>query len=344
MCYVLYFVLQHKYATQKNRKHNSPSIELLEFNETIEGKKVFMLEKEFRNEDPPAKIIGLILLVVSLLGAGSLSVKIGLQGFPPLKMALFRSILGVIAVGGIGFIYGVSMRMRMVEFPRLLLLAALQALHIITMNVGTQFTTASHSTICHTLYPVFVVLFGHFLLPGDRLSTTKLFGILAAFGGIFVVLAPNLQGIGGAEYLIGDLIVTLSAGLLAFRITLTKLFVQEIYPYRLLVWLLGLSAPFFFVLSYLFESEKAIEWSYASSMGLLYQGWVITGFCFLALTSVLRKYKASKLVVFSFLMPVSGVLFSSLLLGDKLSFNLLAGTGLVAVGIYLVNLQLERVK
>ncbi len=79
-------------------------------------------------------------------------------------------------------------------------------------------------------------------------------------------------------------------------------------------------------------------------MGLLYQGWVITGFCFLALTSVLRKYKASKLVVFSFLMPVSGVLFSSLLLGDKLSFNLLTGTGLVAAGIYLVNLQLERVK
>ena len=303
-----------------------------------------MLEKEFRNEDPPGKIIVIILLVVSLLGAGSLSVKIGLQGFPPLKMALFRSILGVIAVGGIGFIYGVSIRMRSAELPRLLLLAALQALHTITMNVGTQFTTASHSTICHTLYPVFVVLFGHFWLPNDRLTPTKSFGILAAFGGMFVALTPNLQGMGVVEHLIGDLIVTLSACLLAFRITLTKLFVQEIYPYRLLVWLLGLNIPFFFVLSYLFEREIPIKWSFESSMGLLYQGWVITGFCFLALTSVLRKYKASKLVVFSFLMPVSGVLFSSLLLGDKLSFNLLTGTGLVAAGIYLVNLQLERVK
>ncbi len=303
-----------------------------------------MIEKEFRNEDPSGKIIVLILFVVSLLGAGSLSVKIGLQGFPPLKMALLRSILGLIVVGGIGFCYGVSMRLRFEELPRLLLLAALQALHTITMNVGTQFTTASRSTICHTLYPVFVVLFGHFWLLGDRLSPTKLLGILAAFGGMFVALAPNLQGVGVVEHLIGDLIVTLSACLLAFRITLTKLFVQEIYPYRLLVWLLGLSIPFFFFLSYLFERNKPIEWTLASSAGLLYQGWIVTGFCFLVLTSVLRKYKASKLVVFSFLMPVSGVLFSNLFLRDTLTASLLVGTGLVAAGIYLVNLQPEKVK
>ncbi|MCE2403293.1 DMT family transporter [Candidatus Poribacteria bacterium] len=111
-----------------------------------------------------------------------------------------------------------------------------------------------------------------------------------------------------------------------------------------LVWLLGLSIPFFFFLSYLFERNKPIEWTLASSAGLLYQGWIVTGFCFLVLTSVLRKYKASKLVVFSFLMPVSGVLFSNLFLRDTLTASLLVGTGLVAAGIYLVNLQPEKVK
>ncbi len=303
-----------------------------------------MIEKEFRNEDPPGKIIVLILFVVSLLGAGALSVKIGLQGFPPLKMALFRSILGLIVVGGIGLYYGVSMRLRFEELPRLLLIAALYALHTVTLNVGTQFTTASRSTIFFALYPVFLVMFGHFWLPDDRLSPTKLLGILTAFGGVFVALAPNLQGTGIVEYLIGELIVTLSACLLALRITLTKVFVQEIYPVRLLVWLLGLNIPFFFVISYLFEREKSIKWTLASSAGLFYQGWVVTGFCFLVLTSVLRKYKASKLVVFSFLMPVSGVLFSSLFLRDALTVSLLVGTGLVASGIYLVNLQPEKVK
>ena len=302
-----------------------------------------MIEKEFRNEDPTGKVITLILFLVSLIGAGSLAIKVGLQGFPPLKMALFRSMLGIIAVGGIGFYFGVSMRLRFKELPRLLLIAALQSSHIISLNIGTQYTSASRSTIFFTLYPVFVVIFGHFLLPNDRLSPTKLLGVLAAFGGMIVALTPNLQGVGKMDHLIGDLIVTLSACLLAFRIILTKLFVQDIYPYRLLVWLLGISIPFFFVLSYLFEREKPIEWTLASSGALLYQGWIVTGFCFLALTWVLRKYKASKLVVFSFLMPVSGVLLSNLFLGDALTVYLLAGTGLVASGIYLVNMQPEKV-
>ena len=297
-----------------------------------------MLEKEFRDEDPSGKIIALASLIVSLMGGGALAVKIGLQGFPPLKMALFRCILGIIAVGGIGLYYGMSMRMRFEELRRLLLIAVLYALHTITLNIGTDLTTASRSTIFFYLYPFFTVLFGHFYLPNDRLSTTKVLGIFVAFGGVFLSLTPNLQGL-STGYLMGDVIVTLGSCFLGLRITLTKVFVQEIHPYRLLVWLLGLNLPCFYVLSLIFEGDQPIQWTLQSSAGLLYQGWIVTGFCFLVLTSLLRKYKASKLVILGFLMPISGVLFSYLILGEELSFGLLVGTGLVATGIYLVNKQ-----
>ncbi len=297
-----------------------------------------MLEKEFRNEDPSGKIVAFMLLIVSLIGGGAFAVKLGLQGIPPLKMALFRCILGIIAVGGLGLCLGMSMRMRFEEFRRLLLIAILYALHTITLNIGTQLTTASRSTIFFSLYPLFTVFFGHFYLPNDRLTATKTLGVITAFGGVLLAIMPSLQGL-STGYLIGDLIVILSAGFLGLRITLTKVFVQEIHPYRLLVWLLGLNIPCFYILGRIFESEKPIEWTLASSVGLIYQGWIITGFCFLALTWTLRKYKASKLVVFSFLMPMSGVLFSHLFLGDQLTFGLLSGTGLVAIGIYLVNRQ-----
>ena len=298
-----------------------------------------MIEKEFRNEDPSGKIIVLMLFIVSLIGGGPLAVKIGLQGFPPLKMAAFRCILGVIAVGGIGFYYGMSMRMRFEELPRLLFIAVLYTLHTITLNFGTHFTTASRSTIFFTLYPVFTVLFAHFWLPDDRLSVRKILGVFAAFGGVLVALAPNLQGSSVTEYFIGDLIVILAACFLALRVTLTKVFVQDIYPYRFLVWLLALNIPVFLVLSYFFEREQTIAWTWASGAALLYQGWIITGFSLLVLTWTLRTYKASKLVVLSFLLPISGVLFSYLFLSDELTFSVLIGTGLVALGIYLVNMR-----
>ena len=298
-----------------------------------------MIEKEFRNEDPPGKIIALVLSTVSLLGGHSLAVKISLQGFPPLKMAFFRYILGTLAVGGVGFFQGMSMRLRFEELRRLILIAVLHALHTVLLNIGTEFTIAARSTIFFTLYPIFSVVFGHFWLPDDRLSVRKILGVLCAFGGVIAAIAPNLRGTDTLEYLIGDLIVTLAACFFGLRITLTKVFVQDIYPHRLLFWLLSLNIPCFLFLSHFFERGKPIELTLASGAGMLYQGWILTGFCFLTLTWVLRKYKASKLVVLYFLMPVSGVLFSNLLLGDKLSLSILAGTALIGVGIYLVNMR-----
>ena len=159
---------------------------------------------------------------------GRLPFKLGLKGFPPLKMALFRCILGLITVGGIGFYYGISMRMRFKELPRLLLIALLYILHTITLNFGTQLTTASRSTIFFTLYPLFTVLFGHFWIPNDRLSQKKVLGILTSFIGVLVTLFPSLQGGMTTTYLLGDLIVLLAAGFLGLRITLTKVFVQNI--------------------------------------------------------------------------------------------------------------------
>ena len=298
-----------------------------------------MIEKEFRNEDPPGKIIALVLSTVSLLGGNSLAVKISLQGIPPLKMALLRYILGVLAVGGVGFFQGMSMRLRFEELRRLILIAVLHALHTVLLNIGTEFTIASRSTIFFTLYPIFTVIFGHFWLPDDRLSLRKILGVLSAFGGVVAAIAPTLRGSGTLEYLMGDLIVTLAACFFGLRITLTKVYVQDIYPHRLLIWLLSLNIPCFLVLSYFFERGKPIELTLASGAGMLYQGWILTGFCFLTLTWVLRKYKASKLVVLYFFMPVSGVLFSNLFLGDELSLSILAGTVLIGVGIYLVNMR-----
>jgi len=298
-----------------------------------------MIEKEFRNEDPPGKIIALVLSTISLYGGNSLAVKISLQGIPPLKMAFFRYILGIFAVGGVGFFQGMSMRLRFEELRRVSVVAVLHALHTVLLNIGTELTMASRSTIFFALYPIFTVIFGHFWLPDDRLSVRKILGVLSAFGGVIAAIAPNLRGSGTLEYLIGDLIVTLAACFFGLRITLTKVFVQDIYPHRLLVWLFGLNIPCFFVLSYLLERGKPIELTLASGAGMLYQGWILTGFCFLTLTWVLRKYKASKLVVLYFFMPVSGVLFSNLFLGDELSLSILAGTVLVAAGIYLVNMR-----
>lgn len=289
------------------------------------------------SEDPHGKIIALSLLLAFLWGGNSLSIKIGLQDLPPMALAFVRFVIGLIIVGVWALYRRVPLGLKRGDLSRLLLLTAIFILQIITLNWGTDYTTASRSTIFINTYPFFTAIFAHLWIPGEKLSVTKTLGVIIAFGGVFVTVAQDLGN--GEASLLGDILVLVSGSFLGLRVVVTKLLVQSIHPYRLLVWYLALSLPVYAILSVLFELQMNFKLTLDGSLALLYQGGVIAGFCFLAWTAVLERYSASKLVVLFFATPLSGVLFSHLLLGDDLTFHLLAGSLLVAAGIYLVNMQ-----
>ena len=290
------------------------------------------------SEDPTGKIIALSLLLAFLWGGNSPSIKVGLEDLPPMALAFVRFCIGLVIVGGWSLYCRIPLGLKHGEFSRLLLLTLIFISQIITLNTGTLLTSASRSTILINVYPFFTAIFAHLWIPGERLSINKTLGIVVAFSGVFITVAPNLGS--GETSVIGDIIVLVSGCFLGLRVVVTKLLVQSIHPYRLLVWYLVLSLPCFAALSFLFERGETFQISLAGAAALLYQGGIIAGFCFLAWTSILEKYSASKLVVFFFATPLSGVVFSSLFLGDELTVYLLGGAILVAVGIFLVNLRL----
>ena len=295
-----------------------------------------MKNPEIPNEQPNAKMIAFALMLAVLWGGNSVSIKIGLQGVPPLALAGFRFLLALVAVTAWSISQRVTIRLRRGELVPLILLGIAFVLQIITLNVGTRFTSAARSTIMINFFPFFTALFAHYWVPGDRLSFIKIMGIGLAFCGIFITFAPALQ-LGAHSYPVGDLIVLISASLLGFRTVVTKRLIQSIHPYRLLIWLMIFSLPCFFGLSLLLEDQSNYAFSPAVIAAILYQGVIVAGFCFVCWTSILKKHSPSKLVVLSFATPISGIIFSHLLLADELGFSLITGATLVAFGIYLVN-------
>jgi drug/metabolite transporter (DMT)-like permease len=295
-----------------------------------------MNESEIPNEHPNAKMIAFALSLAVLWGGNSVSIKIGLQGVPPLALAGFRFLLALFAVTAWSVSQRVTIRLNRGELVPLILLAVIFVLQIIALNIGTRITSAARSTIMINVFPFFTALFAHYWVPGDRLSFMKTIGIGLAFCGVFITFSPNLQ-LGAHAHLIGDLIVLISAGLLGFRTVVTKRLIQSIHPYRLLIWLMIFSLPCFFGLSLLLEDQSNYEFSRAVIASILYQGFIVAGVCFVGWTSILKKHSPSKLVVLSFATPFSGIIFSHLLLADELSFSLITGATLVAFGIYLVN-------
>ena len=293
---------------------------------------------EIVNQHPDTKIIFLVTFLALLWGGNSVSIKIGLQDIPPLALAVARFLLALFAVGSWAIIQRIPIAIKRGELLPLLCLSTIFLLQIISLNVGTKFTSASRSTILINTAPFFTVLFAHFWVPGDRLSVSKVVGISLAFFGVLLTFGNKLK-IEVQPSLFGDLVVLVSGCLLGLRMVATKLFVQFIHPYRLLIWMMIFSLPCFLGLSLLLEREASYQLSISSIVAILYQGVVVAGFCFVTWTSVLKKYSPSRLVVLFFTTPLFGVLLSHLLLGDEISPSLIIGAGLVALGIYMVNRQ-----
>ena len=154
---------------------------------------------------------GLILGVLCFLwGAQSVSIKFSNQGMPPLMAAALRSLVAGALVWGYARAKG-----RRVVFPpgqtrHAMMIGLLFGLEFLFLYWCLVFTPVSRSLIFFYTHPFWVALGAHFFLRNDRLTPTKLFGLIIAFVGVVVVFkarSPELP----ASYWIGDIMALFAA-------------------------------------------------------------------------------------------------------------------------------------
>ncbi|MFH1567676.1 MAG: DMT family transporter [Gemmatimonadota bacterium] len=297
----------------------------------------------YANERIGLRAGALALLASFLWGGNQIGIKAGLAGVPPIAMAGLRFGIGLAIVALAARLSGVSVRMQPGAWRGHLGLGVLFVVQIIALNAGTAHTNASRSTVLVTTYPFFTAFFAHLFIPGDRLDVPKVAGLGLAFAGVVLMFAGEL-GAGGASTALGDGIVLLSGMLLGLRQVVLKRLVHGLHPYQVLFWQALMGVPAFAALSWWLEGDATWAWSAGVAAGVLYQGVVVAGLCFILWVSLLSRHSASRLGVFSFSTPVVGVLLSALIMGDPLTPALLGAVGLVAAGIVAVNADASWVR
>ncbi len=273
------------------------------------------------------------LVLAALWGANPVAVKVGLADAPPLRLAFFRFVLGglvVLAYAGWTRHRGVF-DVRRGEWRVLISLGVIFSVQIGTMNVGIGLTTASHGAVLLNSYAVHTVVLAHFMIPGDRLTVTKVGGALIAYTGIVLLFAHDFSF--RSETLVGDLVVAASAVLLAERVVYMARAVQTHDPLKLLVFQSAIGSACFLVASVLLESGAPTRYTPALAASLFYQGAVVAGFNFIVNSYLFKVYLASALATCSLTTPLFGVLVAAAITGDELSPLLLLSSVMVAAGI-----------
>jgi drug/metabolite transporter (DMT)-like permease len=281
------------------------------------------------------KVLFLVLIVACLWGGNAVAMKVALRDMPPFILAGFRFAFGALIIWLWSRFKNIDVKIQRQDVFGLIILSLLFAAQICTFNLGTKYTTAGRSSVLINVNPFFIAILAHFFIPNDRLSIRKVIGFILASLGIYIVFRDKIET--SEPHVLGDVIMLSSGFLFSILTIYTKKLMQRMGVYKILLWQMVFGLVPFFGLSLIFERSARYAVNLQLIIVLLYQGGLVASVAFIIWTTLLNRYNASKISAFLFATPLFGIGLSAIILHEAITIYLLAGTLLVAVGIYVVN-------
>ena len=293
----------------------------------------------------PLRIVLAVLFLALMWGGNASAIKLSLKSFQPIAVAAIRFTFGLIVIVSWAGLNKIPFLPKRSHLSRLVLLGTVFVIQILAFNWGTKLTDAGRASLLLNTHPLLIALMSHFFITGDRLNIVKSAGLLIAFTGVSFVFIDRVSS---SQVRIGDaMVLTSSCGLAVINILLRRYMVPQGNPpiepmnqFQILFGQMAFGVPIYYGLSWFFERQKGTDygfWYVPAWIGLIFQGIIIAGFCFIAWSSIVKRYPPGRLSSLFFTTPIWGIAFGHILFQEEITISLVGGAALVALGIYLVN-------
>ena len=241
--------------------------------------------------------------------------KIGFADFPPvLMMALRFSVVALLLVPFARFPRG-----QLVHILPLSL--TLGSVHFSLMFAGLARIDASMAALLGPVQIPFAALLAA-LVFGERITMRLVVGFLIAFLGIALIAGEPRA----ADPV--PILLILGAGFAWAVANIQLKSVATLDPYSITGWVALLAAPQLLLISLVVEENHTTVLASAGWRGwgaVLFQAIVIAILSYTVWYKLLRRYPVNLMMPLTLLTPVFAVLFSVLMLGERLTFQLVLG-------------------
>ena len=283
----------------------------------------------------PTRTDYIVLFALGALWGSSFgAIKIALHGVTPLTVMSVRILLA-------GAALFLLIQVRKTPFPRgiqnwikigwMALFGTLIPFFLVPW--GQLQIDSSLAAILMAVNPLFALTLGHFFSDHESFTLRQLLAMLVGFSGILLVFGENaissingniwaqLAVIGaGFCYTISGVIVSRVRGASADSVSASIFICSSVIVFPL--WMI-LEQPW----NLHFETE--------SLLALTHLGLVSTGMAFLMRYYIILRAGAVFLSYVAFIIPMFGILFGILFLGETISVNTMGAVVLILTGVYL---------
>lgn len=223
------------------------------------------------------------------------------------------------------------------EVPWLTLFALVNtALHYLFSYIGLSYIPSARSTILDSMGSFFLIILSGLFLEDDTFSVKKIAGCLLGFCGILTISITPGGGLFSGISFLGDGMILLNACCAAGGGILTRFISKKMDMMTATGY--GMSAGGLMLLLVGLMVGVRQPWNLSLwSVTILFVLVLISAVCFGIYNMLLANHPISKVAIYNSLIPVFGVMFSSLLLREPFSWQYILAAGLTAAGVYVVN-------
>jgi len=267
-----------------------------------------------------------LALLGAIWGASFLFMRVAANDFGPFALVEVRLALGALVLAP--FLYQARGLFRRHHWPKLALVGALNsAIPFVLFAWAAQRAPAGVGAICNALTVLFTALIAH-LAFGDRVSGLRAIGLASGFVGVVVLASSKVAGMEiGWAVAAG----TAAAFCYGLAINLVKRHVHDLPPPAVAAATLSFAA--LFVLPFAFASWPSAAIPLASWGAAIALGVVCTGFAFWLFYRLIQRIGGPRTSTVTYLVPLFGVAWAWLLLGEPLTLTMGIAGALILGGV-----------
>ena len=272
-------------------------------------------------------------LLVVIWGTTWSVIRVSLEGFPPLTGVAVRFALAAAVLWGLARLRGIRLADR-----KLVWLWLMQAVLSFSVCYGLvywaeQWVPSGLVAVLFSTFPLFVVLIGYTILPGERLGVWGIFGVVVGFAGVAMVLFDDAGALADARVrLIAGIVLLAPAGAAVAHVVV-KRWAQGVHPLALTAPPMAITGVLLGAVALVVEHDRQVVFATAPVLATLYLALAGSAVTFSLYYWVLKHVTAIQMSLITYAIPVVAVTIGTLFMDEPLTLRMVAGSALVILGV-----------
>ena len=278
------------------------------------------------------------LLLAVAWGSSFLFIKIGLEEIGPFTLVGYRLMFGALGL----LLVVLFMRPPRPASRRIWLALAVMgmmntALPFVLISWGQQFIDTGVASILNGTVPLWAMVIAHFALADERMNWRGVAGILTGFLGVILLVSGELGTGTAANAVLGQAAVLLSALAYGGSSVFARRVLREVSPiYQAFVTIL-VADVLVWLGVFLVEVPIVVPRVPITWMAIIWLGLLGSCLAYLLYFYLIQAVGPTRASMVTYLIPVLGVALGVLILDERITFQLIGGSVLVGLGVWIVN-------